>query len=129
MDYSKLKQLEFRRKLFYIGGAKISIFNPTDKSLVGYIKMKVMSLRGEVNIYKDKTMQEPIVRIGGRQVISLRKVYEIYDSQTNQAIAAIRQKSIASLMIRDHMDILDPAGSQIGYIQKPVQYWRSLGAS
>lgn len=118
MDYSQYKVLEFRRKFFKFFGAVISIFEPTSNNLVGYIKLKAWSLKGDVRVYTDTSMQQEIVRIGGRQIISLQKVYDIYDSQKGNIIVAIKQKSVRSFLMRDHMDILDPSGNQYGYVQE-----------
>jgi hypothetical protein len=118
MDYSKYKKIEFRRKFFKLFGAEISIFDPVSETLIGYIKMKVFSLRGDVRVFTDKSMQTEIVRIGGRQVISLQKVYDIYDSKTGALLIAIKQKSLRSYFVRDHMDIVDSSGQQYGYVQE-----------
>jgi hypothetical protein len=77
-------------------------------------------------------MQQEIVRIGGRQVISFQKVYDIFDSATGAKIAAIRQQSLRSAFIRDHMDITDAAGNNYGFVQETssslalVRRWAGL---
>jgi hypothetical protein len=63
-------------------------------------------------------MQKEIVRIGGRQVISLQKVYDVFDSETGAKLASIRQKSLKSFLVRDHMDILDANGNSYGFVQE-----------
>jgi hypothetical protein len=118
MDYSQYRVLEFRRKYFKILGAAISIFPADSDALIGYIKMKAWSLRGDVRVYTDTSLQQEIVRIGGRQVISFQKVYDIYDSVTGNVLVAVRQKSLKSIFLRDHMDILDPQGNAYGYVQE-----------
>src|SRR5579872_4195475 len=118
MDYSKYNVLEFRRKFFKLFGAEITITDPETNTLVGYIKMKVWSLRGDVRVFTDKSMQQEIVRIGGRQIISLQKLYDIFDSQTGAKIATIRQKSLRSILMRDHMDLIDANGNEFGFVQE-----------
>jgi hypothetical protein len=118
MDYSQYKVLEFRRKYFKLFGASISIFPANSNSLIGYIQMKAWSLRGDVRVYTDESMQQEVVRIGGRQVISFQKIYDIYDSATGSVLVAVRQKSLRSVFVRDHMDILDPQGNDYGYVQE-----------
>jgi len=118
MDYSQYKVLEFRRKYFKLFGAAISIFDPNTNAMIGYIKMKAWSLRGDVRVFTDASMQREIVRIGGRQVISFQKVYDIYDSTTGNMLVAIRQRSLKSTFVRNHMDILDTQGNNYGYVQE-----------
>ena len=118
MDYSRFSVLEFRRKFFKLFGAAITITDPETNTLVGYIKMKVWSLKGDVRVFTDKSMQQEIVRIGGRQVISLQKLYDIFDSQTGAKLATIRQKSLRSMFIRDHMDLIDANGNEFGFVQE-----------
>jgi hypothetical protein len=118
MDYSQYSVLEFRRKFFKLFGASITITDPQTNTLVGYIKMKVWSLRGDVRVYTDKTMQQEIVRIGGRQVISLQKQYDIFDSKSGTKLATIRQRTLKSIFVRDHMDLIDAGGNEFGFVQE-----------
>jgi len=118
MDYSQYSVLEFRRKFFKLFGASITITDPATNTQVGYIKMKVWSLRGDVRVYTDKTMQQEIVRIGGRQVVSLQKQYDIFDSKSGAKLATIRQRSLKSIFIRDHMDLIDANGNEFGFVQE-----------
>jgi len=118
MDYSKYNILEFRRKFFKLFGAAITIIDPETNTLVGYIKMKVWSLKGDIRVFTDKSMQQEIVRIGGRQVVSLQKLYDIFDSKTGEKLATIRQKSLRSIFIRDHMDLIDANGNEFGFVQE-----------
>jgi hypothetical protein len=118
MVYTNYKVLEFRRKFFKIFGAAITITDPETNTLVGYIKMKAWSLRGDIRVFTDKTMQQEIVRVGGRQVISFQKQYDIFDSQSSAKIGTIKQKSLKSIFIRDHMDLIDANGTEFGFVQE-----------
>ena len=118
MDYSQYKVLEFRRKFFKIFGAAITITDPETNTLVGYIRMKVWSLKGDIRVFTDESMQQEIVRIGGRQIISLQKLYDIFDSQSGTKIGTIRQRSLKSLFVRDHMDLIDANGNEFGFVQE-----------
>ncbi len=118
MDYLNYSILEFRRKFFKLFGASITIMDPETDTLVGYIKMKAWSLKGDVRIFTDNSMQQEIVRIGGRQIVSFQKMYDIFDSQTGEKLATIRQKSLKSVLIRDHMDLIDVNGNDFGFVQE-----------
>jgi hypothetical protein len=118
MDYSQYKTLEFRRKYFKILGAAISIFPANSDTLIGYIKMKAWNFRGDIRVFTDKSMQQEIVRIGGRQIISLQKLYDIFDSASGNKLVTVKQRSLRSIFIRNHMDILDANGNDCGYVQE-----------
>ncbi|MEO8785359.1 MAG: hypothetical protein ABI221_03615 [Candidatus Saccharimonadales bacterium] len=117
MDYTKYKNLEFRRKYFAFV-PQITITDPSTKTVVGFIKMKMWSIKGDIRVYTDKTMQQEIVRIGGRQMVSLKKIYNIFDSTTGAELISIRQNSLKSLFVRNHMDIVSGDNRPYGYIQE-----------
>jgi hypothetical protein len=118
MDYSRYKVLEFRRKFFKLLGAEISITDPASNDLVGYIKMKAWRIRADISIFTDKTMQQAIVRIGGRQIISLKPSYTVYEATSRQPIAVLRLRALRTYLVRGHMDILDARGNSCGYAQE-----------
>jgi hypothetical protein len=118
MDYSQYKVLEFRRKFFRMFGAAISIFEPTSNSLVGYIKMRAWTLRGDIRVYSDKSQQQELVAIGGRQIISLKPTYKVSDSQTGTTLAILRFQGLKTYFVRGHVDILDQDEAAIGYVQE-----------
>jgi hypothetical protein len=118
MDYSQYKILEFRRKFFKLLGAEISITDPNTNTLVGYIKMKAWKLRADISVFSDRSMQQAIVRIGGRQIVSLKPSYTVYDAVTQQAIVLLRLRALRTYLVRGHMDILDIQGNAYGYAQE-----------
>jgi hypothetical protein len=118
MDYSNYKILEFRRKFFKLLGAEISITDPSSNNLVGYIKMKAWRLRADISVFTDKSMQQAIVRIGGRQIVSLKPSYTVYENTSQQIIAVLRLRALRTYLVRGHMDILDAQGNPCGYAQE-----------
>lgn len=118
MDYSLYKVLEFKRKFFKIFGAEISITEPNSDTLVGYIKMKAWRLRADIDVYKDRTMQQSVVRIGGKQIISFKPSYAVFDSVTQQQIVTLRFRALRTAFVRGHMDIIDMNGNDYGYVQE-----------
>ena len=115
MDYSQYKQLEFRRKFWNWFGPVIHISTPTGEP-VGYIKMAALKLRGDIRIYRDETKQQELFRIGGRQIISLKPVFDIFASDTDQKLFALRRLSLKSAFVRDHWELLDNNGNVFGEI-------------
>jgi hypothetical protein len=118
MDYSQFKQLEFRRKFWKILGASITMYNPTNQQVLGFIKMKAWKLREDVRLYTDQSMQQEVFRIGARNIIDIGATYDVFDSTTNQPLFALRRKGLKSIFVRDHWDIFDPAGNPFGYVQE-----------
>ena len=118
MDYTQYKQLEFRRKFFKFVGAEINIYNPTDLTVVGNIKMKAWKLREDIRLYTDATRTQEIFRIGARQIIDFGATYDVFDSATDQIICSLQRKGLRSTFVRDYWNILDASGTKIGYIQE-----------
>jgi hypothetical protein len=118
MDYSQFKQVEFRRKFLKIVGASITMVNPANEQVIGFIKMKAWKLREDVRLYTDQSMQQEVFRIGARNIIDIGATYDVFDSATNQPLFALRRKGLKSIFVRDHWDIFDPAGNPLGYVQE-----------
>ena len=118
MDYSQLKQLEFRRKFWKIVGAEIFIDDPASQQEVGYIKMKAWKLREDIRIYRDRSAQQEIVQIHARNIIDFGATYDVIDGPSNQPIFSMRRKGLKSTFVRDHWDFMDTSGSIFGNIQE-----------
>jgi hypothetical protein len=118
MDYSQFKILEFRRKFFKFFGPEISITDPGTNQLVGYIKMKAWKLRADINVFTDQSMQQSIVRISGKQIVSFKPSYNVYNAITGQPIITLRLRALKTYLLRGHMDILDNLGNPYGYVQE-----------
>ncbi len=118
MDYSKYKQLEFRRKFWKLFGAEITVTDPSSGKVVGFIKMKAWTLREDIRLYKDKSQNEEILRIGARNIIDFGATYDVFDSPSNQQIFALRRKGLKSTFVRDHWDMADSEGNKFGSVQE-----------
>ena len=118
MDYSQYKILEFRRKFFKLFGPEISITDPNTTNLIGYIKMKAWRLRADISVFTDQSMQQAIVSISGRQIISLKPTYTIMDAVTRQPLVTLRFRALRTYLVRGHIDILDNQGNPYGYAQE-----------
>ncbi len=118
MDYSKYKQLEFRRKFWKLFGAEITVTDPSSEQVVGFIKMKAWTLREDVRLYNDKSKSKEILRIGARNIIDFGATYDVFDSPSNQQIFALRRKGLKSTFVRDHWDMADSDGNKFGSVQE-----------
>lgn len=118
MDYTQLKQLEFRRKFWKIFGAEIFIDDPASQQEVGYIRMKAWKLREDIRIFADRAMQREIVQIKARNIIDFGATYDITDSVSQQRLFSMRRKGLKSTFVRDHWNLMDSTDREFGYIQE-----------
>jgi hypothetical protein len=118
VDYTHLKQLEFRRKFWKFVGAEIFISDPNTQQEVGYIKMAGWKLREDIRIYTSRDKQRELLQIHARQIIDFGATYDVTDSTLNQPIFSLRRKGFKSAFVRDHWDILDMNGNAVGIIQE-----------
>lgn len=118
MDYTQLKQLEFRRKFWRLVGAEIYIDDPASQAEVGYIKMAAWKLREDIRIYTDKTMQREILQIHARQIIDFGATYDVTDSSNGQQAFSLKRKGFKSALLRDHWDLLDNNGNVFGSVEE-----------
>lgn len=122
MNYSQYKIIEFRRKFWKLFGADISIMDPLSAQLIGFIHQRAFRLKTDIEVYTDTSKQQSIVRIGGRQVLSFRPQYSIYDSASGQELVRFQFSALRSYMFRWHINILDAAGNPYGYIQETSSF-------
>ncbi len=118
MDYTQLKQLEFRRKFWKIVGAEIFINDPASQQEVGYIRMKAWKLREDIRIFRARDMQQEIVQIHARQIIDFGATYDVTDSATGQQLFSLRRKGLKSTFVRDHWELKDASDKLLGNIQE-----------
>lgn len=114
MDYTQLKQIEFRRKFWKIVGADIFVVDPHSQQEVGFIHMQAWKLREDVRLFTDRTKQREIMRIHARQIIDISAAYDVIDSNTNQPVFAMKRKGLKSIFVRDHWELLDNNGGVFG---------------
>lgn len=107
-----------RRKFLTLAGAKFHVFNEAG-NLILYSKMKAFKLKGDITIFTDETMREPVVRIRARRIINFAAAFDVFDVSTGQEyhIGALRRKGIKSLL-QDEWLICDTRDQQIGLIKE-----------
>ena len=118
MDYTQYSQIEFRRKFWKIVGASITMTNPADESVIGFIKMKAWKLREDITLFHDEAQTKPAISIRARQIIDFGATYDVTDSATGQPIASLRRKGLRSTFVRDRWNMMDANGTEFGYIQE-----------
>lgn len=118
MDYSKFKQLEFRRKFLKIFGAEIVVSDPASGQEIGIIQMKAWKFKEDIRLYTDRSQQQEVLAIHARSVIDFGATYDVLDSKTAQPVFALRRKGLKSTFVRDHWNLLDNSGNEFGFIQE-----------
>lgn len=118
MDFKQFQRLEFRRRVFKLAGAEISITDPASQALVGFIKMKAWRLKEDIRIYADAAQTQELFRIKARNIIDFGATYDVIDSATEQPLFAMKRRGLRSAFVRDHWDILDAAGNACGAVQE-----------
>lgn len=122
MDYTHYKLLEFRRRFWVFIGAKINIVAPEDgtnpEQNVGFINMQGWKLREDIRIYRDESMQQEILRIHARNIVDFAATYDIFEGDNDKPAYSLRRKGLKSTFVRDHWDVLDADGNQIGDVQE-----------
>jgi hypothetical protein len=118
MDYSNHKQMEFRRKFLRLFAPAISIYDGSGTTMIGYIRMKALTLRNEIVIYTDKTMQRPLIRIKARNMANLNMSYDVSDCLTNQQLFTLQHRGLRSVLRRDRWELSDAQGNAFGAINE-----------
>jgi len=106
----------FRRKVLTLIGAKVHVFDP-DGQLVLFSKLKGFKLKEDVRLYRDESMDEPLLVIRARNVIDFSAAYDVYDPVADELAGTLRRKGFKS-MLRDEWQVLDPDEGLIATIQE-----------
>lgn len=118
-----LADVRFRQATYVIKRTFFSFFNRTfrvygpDGSLALFVRHPVLRLRGEWQVYADETKSQPLVQVKAQQVIALNFLYDLKDATTGELIGSVRTKGLRSI-VRDTIEILDPAGKVIGHLRE-----------
>lgn len=118
MDYSSLKQIEFRRKFFKLFGAEITVTDPNQQTEVAFIRLKAWRLKEDIRVFTDRSMATELLRISARSVIDFGATYDVTDSSNNERICSFRRKGLRSTFVRDSWDLLDSADASIGSVEE-----------
>lgn len=109
-------QYIIRKKVFSVMGARLHIYNSSEE-LVLYSQMKAFKLKEDIALYTDETMDKELLRIKARNIIDLSATYDVYDSETGEALGALRRKGLKS-MVKDEWVILDTRDNETGFIKE-----------
>jgi hypothetical protein len=105
-----------RRKILKLFGASFHIF-AGEEHLILYANLKAFKLKEDIRLYTGEDMTEEVLLIKARNIIDLGATYDIYDSETNEKIGAMKRKGMKSIL-KDEWLILDKNDQQIGTIKE-----------
>jgi hypothetical protein len=118
MDYSNYKQIEFRRKYWQFIGVKIFMTDKLSGQEIGFVQLKGFRMRNGVTMYTDRQSQQPVITIKPRKAMQFNRLYDIFDSSTNQLVFSMQRNALRSAFSRDHWTIADPNGAVFGSVQE-----------
>jgi hypothetical protein len=118
MDYTQLKQIEFRRKFWKVFGAEIYVNDPASGTEVGYIKMKAWKMREDIRLFTDRSMQHEILQVHARNIINFGATFDVLAGNPPTPQLSLKRRGFKSAFVRDHWDLLDNNGNVFGDVQE-----------
>ncbi len=118
MDYSKYKQLEFRRRFWKILGVDIHVYDPLTNTQIGFINQKTFMLKPEVFVYTDQTKKDSVLKLKKQTLTSFKPTYTITDTKKEVEVASLQFNDFRSFLARWHIDIKDSNGNNLGYVNE-----------
>ena len=101
------------------------VYTP-DGGLAAFVEQPWFRLRGELVLYTDESMTQPILVIKNRRFAAVNMEHDLFDAQSGQRLGVVRTRGLRSLF-RDSWDILDaeerPAGEMI---EDGAYFWRRV---
>jgi hypothetical protein len=116
VDRFQFDQYLVRRKILKILGASFHIY-AGEEHLILYANLKAFKLKEDIRLYTGEDMKEEVLVIKARNIIDLGATYDVYESETNVKIGALKRKGVKSIL-KDEWMFLDKNDSQIGTIKE-----------
>jgi hypothetical protein len=116
VDRFQFDQYLIRRKILKILGASFHIY-AGEEHLILYANLKAFKLKEDIRLYTGEDMKEEVLVIKARNIIDLGATYDVYESETNVKIGALKRKGVKSIL-KDEWMFLDKNDSQIGTIKE-----------
>jgi len=109
-----------RRKVLAIAPV-FQVFDQQGGPLL-YCQQKLFKLKEDIRVYSDDTKTKEMLTIKARSVLDFSAAYDVFDSQTQEKIGALRRKGFTSL-VRDEWQILDLSDNVVGKVQEDGLFW------
>jgi uncharacterized protein YxjI len=88
-----------------------------DGQVTMFVKHPVLRLREEFLVFADEAQQRPLMKVKSKQVIAINFAFDITDAATGQVMGTVQKRGLKSIL-RDKFLILDPAGTEVGYMEE-----------
>jgi len=88
-----------------------------DGQVIMFVKHPLLKLREEFQVYADEAQQRSLLLVKSRQVIAINFSYDVFDTATGEVLGTVQKKGLRSIF-RDKFVILDPTGTQIGFMEE-----------
>jgi uncharacterized protein YxjI len=105
-----------RRKVLKLIGASFHIYD-NKQNLLFYVEQKGFKLKEDIRVFTSEDMMEEVLLIQARNAIDFSGTYDVFESNTNKKIGALRRKGLKS-MFKDEWLILDSADNELGNIKE-----------
>ncbi len=105
-----------RKKVFKVFGGAYYLFDVDGETLRFYVDQKAFKLREQITVYRDESMQAPMLEIRARKIIDFSSAYDVTTPE-GERVGTLRRKGLKS-MIQDEWDILGPGEQPIGLVKE-----------
>ncbi len=106
----------FRRKVLKLFGGAFHVYD-SNGNLVFYGKQAAFKLKEDFRIYADEQMSQELLAIKTPKILDISATYHITDSQTKEAVGALKRKGLKSIFF-DEWQILSTDGKEIGKLSE-----------
>lgn len=109
---ASITQYTLKRQWMKLVGSNFRIYDPAGQ-LVAFVHQKGFKLKEDIRVYADEAQSREVMVIQARTIMDFSAAYDIWDSERQIKIGAMRRKGWRS-MIRDEWEVLDPNDQVIG---------------
>jgi len=88
-----------------------------DGQVIMYVKHPLLRLREEFQVFADEARTRLLMIVKSKQVIAINFAYDITDAADGHVMGTVQKRGFKSI-VRDKFLILDPAGTEIGYMEE-----------
>ena len=107
-----------KKKFLKLFGGEIRIFDESRSNLLFFVKQKAFRLKEDISVFSDESMQKELMKISARNIIDLSATYDVTDATNGQKVGALKRKGLASVLVMDQWEILDPSDRPIALINE-----------
>jgi uncharacterized protein YxjI len=88
-----------------------------DGQVIMFVKHPLLRLREEFLVFADEAQTRPLLKIKSKQMIAINFAFDVTDAATDLVMGTVQKRGLKSI-VRDKFLILDPAGTEVGYMEE-----------